>query len=138
MPTFTHGSYAELGLDPAGGTSYTDVSEYLNDMSPSQDIDAAETTTFGNGTKTYIPGLEDATFSLSGFWDPTIDGMLSSMKRVQFITFRYRPAGTGAGLPEYTGDAILTSYNIGSTVDDALSFEGELQVSGGLQRAVQS
>jgi hypothetical protein len=134
---FSHGSLAELAIDTAGGTSYTDdLTEYLNDASPDQEVDTAETTTLGKVAKTYIPGLEDATFSLAGLFDPDIDAVLSSIKRT-IVSFRYRPAGTGAGLPEYTGDAILTSYNIGTTVDEAATVEGELQVSGGLQRATQ-
>lgn len=133
---FSHGSVATLEIDPAGGTSYTAVTTYLNDSSPAQDIDTPETTTFGKTAKTYIPGLEDGTFSLSGLYDPTADALFTSMKRV-IVTFRYRPTGAGTGKPEFTGSAILTSYKLGTKVDEAATIEAELQVTGGLIRASQ-
>lgn len=136
---FTHGSLATLEIDPNGGTTYTDISEYLNEASPDIEIDTAETTTLGKTAKTYIPGLEDATFSLSGLFDPTADTLFYSLKRaVPNPTFRYRPAGAGTGLPEYTGEVILTSYSIGTTVDDAATIEAELQSTDSMTRTVQS
>lgn len=138
MPDFVHGAYAEFAIDPLGGTSYTeDMTAFLSEASPEQEIDTAEVTVFGDGTKKYIPGLEDATFSLSGFFTVEADELMNSLKRT-LVSFRYRPAGTGTGKPEYTGKGFLSSYNLESTVDEALTIEGEFQVSGGLQRAVQS
>ena len=134
---FSHGSLATLEIDPAGGTSYTDISEYLNEASQEETVDTAETTTLGKTRKTYIPGLEDGTFSLSGLFDPTIDALLYSCKR-EIITFRYRPAGAGTGLPEYSGEAILTSYSISTTVDEAATIEGELQTTDTVTRTAQS
>ena len=134
---FSHGSLATLEIDPAGGSSFTDISEYLNDASQEETVDTAETTTLGKTRKTYIPGLEDGTFSLSGLFDPAADALLYSCKRV-IITFRYRPAGAGSGLPEYVGEAILTSYSISTTVDEAATIEAELQTTDTVTRTTQS
>lgn len=136
---FTHGSLATLAIDAAGGTSYTDISSYLNEASPDFEVDTAETTTLGKTSKTYIPGLNDATFSLSGLFDPTVDALLWSLRRASpNPTFRYRPAGAGTGLPEYTGQVVLTSYSIGTTVDEAATIEAELQASDTITRTVQA
>lgn len=137
MTAFTHGSYATFEIDPAGGTSFQDVSDYFTDASPSTDIDTAETTTFGHDAKVYIAGLEDGSFSMSGFFDPTIHALLSPLKRVVF-TFRYRPQGAGTGLPEATGKVLMTSYNVGSTTDGAVTLDADMQVSDGLVWDVQS
>jgi hypothetical protein len=134
---FSHGSLATLEIDPAGATSYTDISEYLNEAGVEVDIDTAETTTLGNTAKTYIPGLEDGTFELSGLFDPAADALFDSCKRV-IVTFRYRPAGAGAGLPQFTGQAVLSSYGIETTVEDAATIEAEFQVTGAITRTVQS
>ena len=134
---FSHGSLATLEIDPDRGSAYTDVSEYLNEAGLEVDIDTAETTTLGNTAKTYIPGLEDGTFELSGLYEPTIDALLDSCKRV-IVTFRYRPAGAGTGLPEFTGEAVLSSYGIETTVEDAATIEAEFQVTDAITRSVQS
>lgn len=134
---FSHGSLATLDIDPAGGTSYTDVSEYLNEVGLETEIDTAETTTLGKTAKTYIPGLEDGTFECSGLYDPAFDALLDSCKRV-VASFRYRPAGAGTGLPEFTGSVILSSYGVETTVDDAATIEAEFQVTDAITRSVQS
>lgn len=134
---FSHGSEATFEIDPAGGTSYTDVSEYLNEVSQEGETDSAETTTLGNIHKTYIPGLLDDTFSLSGLFDPTFDAMLGTVQRVT-VSFRYRPAGAGTGLPEYVGSAFMTSYTINTTVDDAATVEAEFQVTDTVTRNTQA
>lgn len=134
---FTHGSLATFAIDPANGTSYTPIEAYLTDASPSTDIDTAETTTFGHTAKVYIAGLEDGSFSVSGLFDPTIHALLSPLKRVVF-SFRYRPNGAGTGKAEATGHVLMTSYNIGSTVDGAVTLDADMQVSDGLVWAVQA
>lgn len=133
---FSHGSLATLEIDPDGGTTYTDVSEFLNEASQEETVDTAETTTLGKTRKTYIPGLEDGTFSLSGLFDPDADALFYSLKRA-VCSFRYRPAGAGAGLPQYVGDAILTSYSVSATVDEAATIEAELQTTDTVTRTVQ-
>lgn len=135
---FSHGSLAQIAFDPLGGTSYTlNATVYLNEASPSQEIDTAETTVLGNTAKNYIPGLEDGTFSCSGLFDPTFATAIQTMKRV-IVSFRYRPAGTGTGLPEWTGKCIMTSYNVGTSVDEAATVELEFQITNGITVAAQA
>jgi hypothetical protein len=135
--TFYHGTVSELAVDPAGGTTYTDISEYLEDIEDDINVHFIDVTTFGNLAKVGIPGLEDGKFKLKGFWDATLDSTFASCKQVVF-TFRYRPVGTGAGLPEYTGEAILSSYTFDVVVKDAVSFKAEMTISGGTTRTVQA
>lgn len=135
---FSHGSLATFEIDPAGGTSYTDVSEYLNEAGLDTEVDTAETTTLGKVAKTYIPGLEDGTVSLSGLYDPAFDALVHSMKRANpNPTFRYRPVGSGVGLPEYTGECVLSSHGIGTSVSEAATIEAEVQLSDEVTRDVQ-
>jgi len=133
---FTHGSLATMDIDPAGGTAWTTVTAYYNDVSLKEDIDTAETTVLGNTAKNYIPGLEDGSFSLSGLFDPTINTLITSCKRV-VVSFRYRPSGAGTGKIEYTGKCILTSYKVDTSVKDAASQDAEFQVTNGVVTTVQ-
>lgn len=130
---FSHGSVATMSL---GGT---DVSQYLSEAGLSEEVDTAETSALGTTKKTYVPGLEDASFSLSGMYDPTVDALLNGFKGNASVSFVYRPAGAGSGtLPEYTGNCIMSSYSISASVDDMASIEAEFQVTGGVTRAIQS
>lgn len=133
---FTHGTIATFAIDPAGGSSYTDISVYVEDVNQNTKTDTAETTALGNTAKTYIPGLENGQFKLKGFFDPTFDALLNSCRRV-IVTFRYRPAGAGSGLPEYTGSAIMNDYAVDANVKDVTSIKTEFHVTGPISRGTQ-
>lgn len=132
MPTFNHGSVAILLLNAV------DYSEYLSEAGLEREIDSAETSALGTTAKTYVPGLTDGSFSLSGMYEPTLDTALDGFHGDASIPFEYRPAGTGSGKPKYTGNCILTSYSISTSVDDMASIEAEFQVTGAITRAAQS
>lgn len=134
---FSHGTIATLDVDPLGGTSWTSITAYMQDIDDDINVAFLDTTTLGKTAKVGIPGLEDGKFKMKGLWDTTVDGVLDNCKR-KVISFRYRPAGAGSGLAEYTGKAILTSYTLDTSVKGAASFKAELTVSDGHTRAVQS
>jgi hypothetical protein len=133
---FVHGKSAVFKLDNSSGT-LVDYSSYLNDLSLSRDIETAETTTFGvaGSAKTYIVGLSDATFSISGLFDATADGTLAGV--LGFATpleFEYGPAGSSGGLIKYSGNCIMTSYEISAAVGDAVQASADFQVTGAITR----
>ncbi len=76
MPTFKHGKNAYFALDGTSG-SLVNISDTLNEISMPREVETAETTAFGQGDKTYISGLADATVSLSGMFDATVDTQIS-------------------------------------------------------------
>lgn len=135
---FIHGGEARVWVDGFWATAQ------LNEVSVETEIDTAETTTFDLPAKQYIPGLEDATVSLSGFFDvnplvpaATFEALLSSRKR-QVIPMMYLPAGK---LPiqgdiAYFLNGTLSSFNFESTVDEAISLEMEFQSTVGLLRGM--
>lgn len=131
---FVHGKSAVFKLDDSSGT-LRDLSAYLEDVSLPRSIETAETTTFGSSAKSYITGLTDATISLSGKFDATADGYLAGVVgQAATLSFEYGPAGSTGGLVKYSGECILTSYEIGATVGDAVTASVELQVSGAITR----
>lgn len=137
MPTFKHGKNAYFALDNASG-SLISISDTLNDITMPRSIESAETTAFGAGDKTYITGLGDATVSLSGMFDATVDTLIAAdianlkSGSVASLSFEYGPSGSASGSPKFTGEAIITSYEVGSPVGDVISYSLELQVSGGV------
>jgi hypothetical protein len=135
-----HGKSAVFKLDDSGAT-LRDLSAYLNDISLSRDIETAETTTFGvaGSAKTYIVGLSDATFSISGLFDATADGYLAGvLGQSATLSFEYGPAGSTAGLVKYSGECIMTSYEVSAAVGDAVQASADFQVTGAITRGTWS
>jgi len=131
---FVHGKSAVFKLDNASG-SLVDYSSYLEDISFPRSIETAETTTFGSSAKSYITGLTDATVSLSGKFDATADSTIAAVVgQSATLTFEYGPEGSASGKVKYTGECIITSYEVGATVGDAVTASVELQVSGAITR----
>ena len=132
---FVHGKDSVFKLDNSGG-SLTDISTYVNSVDFPETADVAETTTLGDGSKSYIVGLKDATLSISGLWDSTLDGILGAVVgQSATLSFEYSPEGTGSGAVQYTGECILTSYSQSSPVGDVVGFSADMQVSGDVTRA---
>ena len=133
---FVHGKSAVFKLDNSSG-SLVDYSAYLDNVGFPRSVDTAETTTFGvaGSAKTYIVGLSDATVSLSGLFDATADGTLAAVVgQAATLSFEYGPAGSTGGFVKYTGEAIMTSYEVSATVGDVVTATVELQVTGAITR----
>ena len=131
---FVHGSDSVFKLDNSGG-SLTDISTYVNNVDFPETADVAETSTLGASNKTYIVGLKDATISLGGLFDATVDAILGAVVgQSATLSFEYSPEGTGSGKVKYTGECILTSYTLSSPVGDVVGFSADLQVSGAVTR----
>ena len=132
MPTFVHGKSTDFELDDTGGTSRS-LSNVLTSVDFPEIIETAETTAFGSTSKSYIVGLRDATISVSGLWDATVDGYIIGTEPAT-RTFIFGPAGTTSSNVKYTGECILTNYSVSNPVGDVVTFSLDLQCTGGVTR----
>ena len=128
MPTFTHGKNAAFKIDDSGGT-LRDISDVLTDVSISRTADVAEVSAFTNSSKAYVAGLKDATMTISGSFDATVDGYLSGILGSEG-SFEFYPIGTTGGNPKASGEAIMTSYDRTPDIGGAVTFTAAFQVSG--------
>lgn len=128
MPTFTHGKNAAFKIDDSGGT-LRDITDVLTDVAVSRTADVAEVSAFSNSSKAYVAGLKDATITVSGSFDATVDGYLSGILGSEG-SFEFYPIGTTGGNPKSSGECILTSYDRTPDVGGAVSFTASFQVSG--------
>lgn len=137
MPT-SHGSKAIFKLGTAAApTVVGDMSQYGNSVGLTLNRDSSEVTTFGLGSKKYIPGLKDATVPFEGPYDTASDQIMWDLyDQGTIVNFEYFPAGVTAGLPKYTGQCFVTSYEVSSEVSDANATSGEFQVTGNVARGV--
>jgi len=139
---FKHGKTAKFEIDSAAGTP-VDISAYCNDVSLSRDIETAETSNFGSSAKTYVIGLTDGSFSVSGQFDAagasTVDPVLAGLIGLEASsTFAFTPGGGNASAtnPKYTGECYLTSYEVSAGVGDVVAFSASFQCTGAITRAV--
>lgn len=133
MPTFVHGKSTNFTLDDTAG-SVRDISNTVTSVDFPETLDTAETTAFGSSAKSYIVGLTDATISVSGIWDATVDGYIAGGAEPASRSFVFGPAGSTAGNVKYTGEAIVTSYSISNPVGDVVTYSLDLQVTGAITR----
>jgi len=133
MPTFVHGKSTNFTLDDTAG-SVRDISNTVTSVDFPETLDTAETTAFGSSAKSYIVGLTDATISVSGIWDATVDGYIAGGAEPASRSFVFGPAGSTAGNVKYTGEAIVTSYSISNPVGDVVTYSLDLQVTGSITR----
>jgi hypothetical protein len=132
MPTFVHGKSTDFELDDTGGTSRS-LSNVLTSVDFPETIETAETTAFGATSKSYIVGLRDASISVSGLWDATVDGYIIGTEPAT-RSFIFGPAGSTSSNVKYTGECILTNYSISNPVGDVVTFSLDLQVTGNVTR----
>ena len=131
---FVHGKDSVFKLDNASGSS-TDISAFVNNVDFPETADVAETSVLGASNKTYIVGLKDATISLSGLFDATVDAILGAVVgQTATLSYEYSPEGTASGKIKYTGEAILTNYALSSPVGDVVAYSADLQCSGAVTR----
>ena len=134
MPTFRHGKSTVFKVDNNAG-SLTDISNTLTDVSFPQSVDTAETSAFGASAKSYIVGLSDATLSVSGNFDATVDAHLAAIVgKADSVSFEYGPEGSTAGYVKYTGEALLTSYEKSGAIGDVVTYSAEFQITGAVTR----
>lgn len=133
MPVFTHGSTARLFLN-----GY-DVAAYFKTASVAKSVDTAETTGFNSTSKSYIPGLADATLSADGMNDITnaaSGSLLDTAAGVDYAVMSYYPSGTALGGFGYglQGDETQITYT--SPVDDVNAVSMSLQSANGAERLI--
>jgi len=134
MPTFRHGKSTVFKVDNNAGT-LTDISNTLTDVSFPQSVDTAETSAFGSSAKSYVVGLSDATLSISGNFDATVDAHLAAIVgKADSVSFEYGPEGSTSTYTKYTGEALLTSYEKSGAIGDVVTYSAEFQVTGAVTR----
>lgn len=127
MPTFIHGKGSKVLLDEF------DLSAYFNSLDVSQTLETAETTGFGSTSKSYIPGLADATLSLSGMFSQDTDGSDEELQAVlgsattPLVTVILEAGAIGK--PAIVAKAHETNYALSSPVGDIVTITADFNAS---------
>jgi hypothetical protein len=134
---FRHGSKAVFRLDNNAG-SLQDLSAYISSISMPFEMDTASIDVMGGTYKQSVTGLAGGSISLQGKFDPVLDahmnGILFGITGGASVSYQYDPQGATTGLPRYSGEAWLTSYEATTDVGDAGSWSAQLQTTGTITR----
>lgn len=133
MATATHGKAAEIWVSDSGDTS-RNLTSYMNKTTLPRSVDTAEASTFGDDDKVYVAGLRDATLSMEGIHDITVDGYLTGLLGGTPRQWKFFPEGSATGNVYFIGSAILTSYEPNADLGDVVGISAEFQVSGAITR----
>lgn len=118
-----------------------DLSSYLNAISIARSAEQADTTTFGASYKTFVAGFTDATVSLGGYFDGdsnAIDQLLAASLGSDtpgVLTFSTE-AADAVGDVAYQASSKTTSYEVTSSLTEAVAISAEVQCSGQVDRAI--
>ena len=113
----------------------TDISSYTDSKSLDRVRDTLETTAFGDTDRAYISGLRGYSISMSGPWDPTGDGVLDGADDGATVAFVFGPEGNTTGDIQYSGSALISNYNISTSVDGRVEWSATFQPTGTVTRA---
>ena len=84
--SFRHGKNTAVLVDQYN------ISPFLNEVSSSQSIETADTSTFGTAAKTYVVGQNDATISFTGLFDGATDAIVNITSGTNITLFETEQA----------------------------------------------
>lgn len=133
--SFVHGKNTVVLVDQYN------LSAYFNGVDAEQKLDTPETTTFGKSAKTYLPGLQDGSLSLSGLFDGSasaVDAVLAAALAAtsdNIVSVLFQGAGTQGSVGRIC-KAIESSYKVSAPVSGVVSASANFQPDDGQHAGV--
>lgn len=121
----------------------TDLSAYTSESEIPRTTDTHDVTGYGADAHAFSAGLNNATATASGTYDTTAGtGPRATFLAVYAgnvaVTVVRQPEGTGAGKPQDSFSAILTSYTETNPVADMIKWKADFQVTGDITTTAQA
>lgn len=122
------------GCNASFGLGANTVAE-LTGITNSYTADSLDVTTFDSSClREFIAGLRSGTMDISGYYDPTDTNgqvaMFTAFLNGTTLTTTQKPKILWNGTNGFEADAIVTAYNVDTTVDGLVNFSATLQLTG--------
>lgn len=128
---FTHSRLTDVFV------SGFDLTQYFNSYSYNGSADTAETSTFGLTSKTYIPGLKDATLTLEGLYESAtnadVDLLNTALGNATAQIVTIFPQGDTLGLDGLGFSGFATNLSIPADLSQAVMISADLQSNVGFE-----
>ena len=113
----------------------TDVVAELNNVSNSITGETLDTTTFDSAcTREFIAGLKSGTIDVSGYYDPDDTtgqvALMTALLNGTVLTTTQKPKILWNGTNGITADALVSTFNMDTTVEALVNFSATLQLTG--------
>lgn len=91
----------------------SDISHFCTDSNRERSGKTEDTTTYGKNAEVYDATLLSGAFGCSGRYETSTDGPRAILDPLvgTKINIKYRPEGTGSGLPQDSFFAVVTKYS---------------------------
>jgi hypothetical protein len=120
-----------MGL--ASDTATAEPVAFLNSWSINAATDKQEVTAFGDGNKTYVSGLPDASGDFAGFYDDsTVQTYQAATDGLPRKFYLYPNLGT---VTQYWYGTILPDFSVSSGVGDAITVSASWNAAGPINKA---
>ncbi len=88
------------------------ISAFCTDSTCERNSGTEDNTTYGKNAVVKDPTLLDGVFSCGGKYDDSASGPRATLESIvgTKVNVKYRPEGTGSGLPQRSFDAVITKY----------------------------
>lgn len=120
---------------PTGSTVVTDLAPWTKDFKLSQPVDSAESTGYGNTSKTYVKTIQDVSCSWVTFLEPT-GGIEDILLPGAAGTIIFGPSGSTAGNRKYTITGFISDFSANFAFSDVAQADTAFMPSSVLSRAV--
>lgn len=89
-----------------------DISTFCTDSNCEQSSGTEDNTTYGKDSMVFDPTLKTGAFGCSGKYDSAATGPRAVLEPLvgTSVNVKYRPEGTGSGLPQNSFTAVITKY----------------------------
>lgn len=132
--TPTHGKLTVLKIGANDISAQTKTSNF------SGSADVHDTSGYGLQSRTKAGGMKDGKFTASGSYDTgATTGTLATMEGKEGTSFSFtrQVVGTGTTKPQEVFTAILSKFDVSAPFDDMVTWSGEWEVSGDVNRTAQ-
>jgi len=107
----------------------SDISDFLDGVEPSEDVDELDGTTFRRESRNIIAGFRTVGYSLSGKWSASAHAFFSPLRGKTNVSFEYGPEGKDTGMTLISGHCNVLSYSGPVAAHDAVTtFTVELRI----------
>lgn len=132
-----HGKGAHFAIDDSGGTLRNISGDVDNTTGLPGARALSEVTSYTDAGERFIPGLEGATFTVSGQWSTTATTgsmtVLNSLRTaLNTATFNFGPEGTASGAIKYSGECWMENLVTAAAVKDKVPFVATFKMDNGL------
>lgn len=132
-----HGKDAYFAVDDSGGT-LRNIGGHVDNVSGLPSARAlSEVTSYGDSGERFIPGLQGASFTVTGQWDTAaLTGSITVLNGLRTATatstFEFGPEGNSSGDIRYTAECWLENFTVDVSVKEKVPFSATFRMDNGL------